>query len=436
MTTKNKVEKLAVSGGERAVKNPPNEKWIKVTDKVKKAVLGLMDSQVIRIADASGIIAEFESNFSKMVGAGYGLAMSCCTVGLHSAYFAVGVGPGDEVIVPTYTWHASINPIIHCSATPVFCDIDPDSLTADPDDIERKITSKTKAISITHVWGNVCNMDRIVDIAERHKIALIEDCSHAHGASWKGRKVGSFGDVGCFSLHGSKAVSGGECGIVTTNSPEIFDKIVLLGLFGRKKTGCNEEINKVGEMSLGVKYRPHPWAIAMANEDLKRLPELNKRRTENYKYINSRLRDCSGIEVIDPIPGAIRGGYLNFKFKLSKKVVGIVNRERVVEAMVAEGVPVAVDRYSVFPYKYGLLHCAPLYTTFDRRSIGGCFYDPTLTKEEEEKYKQTPFLPNAQDIATRLIETPAFADVTPGSLEEICTAIIKVMKNIKYLADH
>jgi dTDP-4-amino-4,6-dideoxygalactose transaminase len=122
------------------------------------------------------------------------------TATLHSAYFAVGVGPGKEVIVPSYTWHATATPVLQCGATPVFCDIDPRSLNADPDDIERRITERTQAICVVHVWGNPAEMDRIMEIANRYKIKVIEDCWHAHGAVYKGKSVGAWGDIGCFSL--------------------------------------------------------------------------------------------------------------------------------------------------------------------------------------------------------------------------------------------
>src|SRR5207249_3027548 len=137
----------------------------------------------------------------------HGLVMNSGTAALHSAYFAAGVGPGSEVIVPSYTFFASAAPILQCGGTPVFCDVDERTLTADPDDVERRITPRTRAICVVHMWGNPARMDRFSEIARRHRVALIEDCSHAHGASYRGRPVGSWGDIGCFSLQGEKAVT-------------------------------------------------------------------------------------------------------------------------------------------------------------------------------------------------------------------------------------
>ena len=145
--------------------------------------------------------------------------MNSGTAALHSAYFACGVRPGDEVIVPSYTFFASAAPMLPLGGRPIFCEIDPATLTADPADIERRITDKTRAICVVHVWGNPARMDAICEIAKRHNLRLIEDCSHAHGATYLGRPVGSWGDIGCFSLQGQKPVSGGEAGIAVTSDP-------------------------------------------------------------------------------------------------------------------------------------------------------------------------------------------------------------------------
>lgn len=420
---------LALQGGPRAVTNPPRERWVPVNAEVKAAVNALLDEGVISLGGPTGIVGEFEAAFAAMTTTRHALAMNSGTATLHSAYFAVGVGPGDEVLVPAYTWHASATPIIHCAATPVFCDINPRSLTLDPDDVARRITARTKAICAVHVWGNVCDMDRLGDLARRHDLALIEDASHAHGAQWQGRPVGSLGHIGCFSLQGGKAVSGGEAGIAVTNDPALYDRMVLLGHFGRPRLGAVEVVNTIGDMSLGAKYRPHPWALAMANVGLKRLPELNARRTANCAFLSEQLRDCPGLEAVVPLPGATRGGYLEYKFLLTPAALQVAPRERIVEAMAAEGAPVTADRYSDLNFTYGLLHAAPLFTTVDRTRLGGCFYDPTRPEAPAP-----PALPVAEDINRRLISLPGFIDVSRESLAEVAGAMRKVMAHLSDLA--
>ncbi len=421
---------LALLGGPRAVTNPPVERWVQINDDVKAAVNALLDGGITTISGPTGIVGEFESAFAAMTGSKHALSMNSGTATLHSAYFAVGVGPGHEVLCPAYTWHASATPIIHCGATPVFCDIRPESMTIDPDDVERRITDRTRAVCAVHVWGNVCDMDRLCDIARRHSLALIEDASHAHGALWKGKPVGSMGDIGCFSMQGAKAVSGGESGVAVTDDPALYDRMVLLGHFGRPRLGVLDVVNTIGDMSLGTKYRAHPWAIAMANVGLRRLPELNAKRTANSEFLNDQLRECPGIGVFDPLPGATKGGFLEYKFLLAPEAIGIVSRERIVEAMRAEGAPIAADRYSDMNYTYGLLHAAPLFNEVDRRQLGGCFHDP-IRSERPVK----PSLPVAEDLNQRLISLPGFIDVTAESLAEVATAMRKVMERLDDLAE-
>ncbi len=422
------MSQLALLGGPKAVATPPAERWVQVDDAVKAAVMDLLGQGTVSISGPTGVIGEFEAAFSALTGSRYALCMNSGTATLHSAYFAVGVGPGDEVLMPSYTWHATATPALHCAATPVFCDIRPETLTIDPDDIELRITPRTKALCVVHVFGNVCDMDRICDIADRHNLALIEDASHAHGAMWKGRPVGGFGRIGCFSMQGSKAVSGGEAGVAVTDDPVLLDRMILLGHFGRPRTGAVEVVNQIGDMSLGIKYRAHPWAIAMAKVGLERLPELNARRSENYEYLNEQLRGCPGLEVIDALPGATRGGYLEYKFKLTPEALGVASRERIVAAMAAEGAPVTADRYSDINFTYGLLHAAPLFTTVDRRELPGCFFDPTRTDAPP-----SPSLPVAEDLNRRLISLPGFIDVSRQSLTDVAAAMRKVMERVEEL---
>lgn len=420
---------LALLGGSPAVTDPPWERWVQVNEEVKAAVMGLLDAGAISVGGPTGVVGEFEEAFAAASGTRYALSMNSGTATLHSAYFAVGVGPGDEVLVPAYTWHATATPIIHCGATPVFCDIRPESMTIDPDDIERRITSRTKAICCVHVWGNVCEMDRICAIAQERGLALIEDASHAHGAAWRGRPVGSMGQIGCFSLQGSKSVSGGEAGVAVTDDPVLLDRMILLGHFGRPRIDAVEVVNEIGDMSLGAKYRAHPWAIAMALVGLRRLPELNAKRTANYALLNDRLRDCPGIGVFEPLPGTTRGGFLEYKFALTEEAVAVAERERIVEAMVAEGAPITADRYSDRNFTYGLLHAAPLFTSVNRRGLGGVFYDPTRDDTPER-----PSLPVAETLNRRLISLPGWVDVQRASLEQVADAMRKVMTHLDELA--
>jgi len=427
-----KREKLAIHGGPKAVTLDGTDRWplVNVED-AKRRIGSLLERGIITIADGTGVVGEFEAAYRRRVGTKYALAMNSGTATLHSAFFAVGAGPGTEVIVPSYIWHATITPILHCAATPVFCDIDPNTLVADPEDIARRITPRTKAICVVHTWGNVVDMDPIMTMARKHGIAVIEDASHAHGALYKGRPVGSIGDIGCFSMQGAKAVSGGESGVATTNSAEYFDRMVLLGHFGRVGGGeGNHTFDDLGDMSLGAKYRPHVFAIALAHSNLERLDELNRRRTANYALLNELLADCPGIEIAGPREDCRRGGYLEFKFKVAREIADRVGVDKIEAALQAEDAPVTRDRYSNMNFTYGLLHTAPLFTTFDRRMIGGCFYDP-------QSYTGQPIAPPSllvtEDVCARLLSTYAFVDVSEDFLRQIAAAFHKVMSNVDAL---
>ncbi|MDP7281933.1 MAG: DegT/DnrJ/EryC1/StrS family aminotransferase, partial [Candidatus Poribacteria bacterium] len=197
------------------------------------------------------------------------------TSALHSAMFGLGIGPEDEVIVPTYTWICSISPALILMARPVFCEIDPDTLMIDPEDVSRRITDRTKAIVAVHLWGNVCNMK----LSKETGVPIIEDCSHSHGATYKGRLCGTIGHVGAWSLQGSKPVSGGEGGVVATDDIDIFERACLIGQVNRV-AGLDlitEKYKYLQPLGLGIKFRAHPLGVGIAAVQLQKLDELNKR---------------------------------------------------------------------------------------------------------------------------------------------------------------
>lgn len=184
-------------------------------------------------------------------------------------------------------------------------------------------------------------------------------------------------------------------------------------------------------MSLGAKYRPHPFAIALALLQLERLPELNRLRTANYALLNEILRDLPGVETVEPRAHCQRGGYLEFKFKVARDVADRVSVDAIEKALAAEGAPIHRDRYSNINFTYGLLHTAPLFTTFNRKTLGGCFYDSDCYTGAPI---EPPTLPVTEDICTRLLSTYAFVDVEEAFLRQIGTAFRKVMANLDSLA--
>ena len=196
------------------------------------------------ISSIGSYISRFEETFSNYCGVKYGIATSNGTTALHLALSALDIGSGDEVIVPDITFAATINAVLYTGAVPVIVDVEEDSWCIDPDEIEKAITPKTKAIIPVHIYGQPCNMDAICAIARKNNLYIIEDCAEAHGAEWKNGKVGSFGIISCFSFFGNKVITTGEGGMCITDSIELNEKMRILRDHGmsRKKKYYHEVI--------------------------------------------------------------------------------------------------------------------------------------------------------------------------------------------------
>ena len=249
--------------------------WPRITKNVEKKVINQLHKS-ISIYNKSGILKEFEDSFSEYHKVKYALLSNSGTNAIFSMFEGIGLQPGDEIIAPTYTFFATISPVIYTGATPVFCDCDATgNITAA--EIEKKITDRTKAVIVTHMWGMPCDMDEISYLCKKKNLYLLEDCSHAHGATYKGRKVGTFGDAAAWSLQGQKIITGGEGGIMLTNNEEIYYRATLQGHYNKR---CKQEIPENYELSkfsltgMGLKFRAHPIAISIALEQFSHLDEF------------------------------------------------------------------------------------------------------------------------------------------------------------------
>lgn len=242
------------------------------------------------ISSAGKYIDEFENGFAKFCDCKYGVATSNGTVAIHLALLAVGIEPGDEVIVPDFTFAATANAVLHANAKPVIVDIDPITWCIDPIEIEKAITSKTKAIIPVHVYGQPCDMDSIMAIAKKYNLKVIEDCAEAHGAKYKGKVVGSFGDVSCYSFFGNKILTTGEGGMCVTNSESINDMMRVL-----RDHGMNKQ-KKYWHDIVGYNYRMTNLQAALGCAQLERIGELiEQRKAVEQKYI-SVLKEFSFIK--------------------------------------------------------------------------------------------------------------------------------------------
>jgi perosamine synthetase len=417
-----KEKDLAIFGGPRAVRTEYKEGWRQVRRSDLKPILAAARDDINTEAKGAGPIAEFEGQFAQLTGSRYALAMNSGTAALHSAYFALGVKPGTEVIVPGYTFFATAAPILQCGGRPIFCDVNPETLLADPDDVERRITPRTRAICVVHLWGNPAPMDRFVEIAKRHNLGLIEDCSHAHGALYQGRPVGSWGDIGCFSLQGPKAVSAGEGGIAVTDNPVLFDRMLALGHYGRLKAGQAKNTFDTDYLTLGVKYRPHLYGIMLAAGSLSRLPELNRRRQRNYDILSAELAGCEAVQPIKTTPEAVRGGFLEFIVRYTPEKAGNWKSSEFLQAAQAEGVPISKERYARLGKSKRMLNETPIFTTLDSTELGG---NLEASRQQDSSQRQSD-LPVVRSLAGRLLTLPPFTKVSERFVRECAAGLRKI----------
>ena len=407
------MKSLALSGGKKAVtidyEKAANRPL--VASDSKEAVIRLLEKGEI---SQSSSVAAFEKKFAEFTGANYALACNNGTASLDCALFSAEVKPGDEVIVPSYTFWATVAPIVAEHAVPVFCDVDPETFCIDPKDIERKITSKTKAIMLVHVWGNPCDMDSIMTIAKKHGIRVIEDCSHAHGAKYRGISVGLHGDVGCFSLQASKLLPAGEGGVLVTNNRECYERAVALGQYDRiMKLPDDSPYRQYALTGMGHKYRPHPLGIAIANCELDRLRERNAIRNRNALEFQKAIADLDCFVAQKQYPDTEREFSYQYLYFDTKKFGGI-STFTLLKALSAEGV---ICGYC----GYGRLHNAPLFAQ------GGPYGDCGV-------HNAPVSLPVTEHLAeSTFMAAPRFENDCPDLIAQYAEAYHKVASHVDEL---
>ncbi|HEY3080613.1 MAG TPA: DegT/DnrJ/EryC1/StrS family aminotransferase [Chloroflexota bacterium] len=271
--------KLAIDGGTPVRTEPLPPMYpgaMMIGDEEKQAVLSVLDDKYLfRFHNNKQIpsrVAEFEERFARLAGVRHVLAVSSGTAAIHAGLVALGIGPGDEVIIPAYTFISSATAVIAARAVPIIAEVD-DSLTLDPDDVERRITKRTRAIMPVHMRGAACDMDRLMAVAQKHGLKVLEDVAQADGASYRGRRLGTFGDVGAFSLQFHKVITSGEGGVLVTNDLTVYDRARIFhdgagGFFGSLKHTPSVPLFP------GVNYRMSELAGALALAQLGRLDPL------------------------------------------------------------------------------------------------------------------------------------------------------------------
>lgn len=338
----------------------------------KRAVLEVLDSGIISQGPK---VEEFEKKFAEFIGVKHAIATSNGTTALHVALLARGIGPGDEVITTPFTFIATANAIKMAGATPIFVDIEEESFNINPDLIETVITPKTKAIMPVHLYGRAAQMDKIIEIARKYNLLVIEDACQAHGAEFAGKKVGSFRDS-CFSFYPTKNMAVGEGGMITTNDDEVAKKVRMLINHGSEKRYYHDLV--------GYNYRMTDLAAAIGIEQLKKLPSFNEKRKRNAQYLSMQLPRTKGIIAPEVVDGHVFHQYtirITNDFPLS--------RDQVLERLKEKEIGSAV------------------------------FYPVPIHKQKAYAEYSSQFFPVAERLAQEVISLPVHPSVTEEELQYI-----------------
>lgn len=401
----------AILGGEPAVSIDQTEalRWPLIDEQDEDAVLDVLRSGHLSLHP---IVEELENQYKERTGRQFALTHNNGTSAILAGLQALGIQPFDEVIVPSATWWSSVMPVLHCGGVPVFAELEPDCLGLDPEDVERKITDKTKAIVIVHLFGMPSKLDELIAVAKKHDLKILEDASHAHGAVYKGKPIGSFGDVSIFSMQGNKLCPSGEGGILLCDNEDMWETAVRLGHYERL---VNLESNNkyFAATGFGYKFRMAPMAAALAVSQLSRMDERNARRNENCIYISKKL-EALGIDTF-LAPEGIDRVYFEFLVRYDETKMGLPIID-LTNALQAEGAMVSAPRYP-------LLHQQPVFTHHAWSKIARL---PATPENPIHTYDPADLPLTAQGNGS-LLKLPAFPSANIELLDQYHLAFEKVL---------
>ena len=317
-------------------------------------------------------IIRFEKEFAYHIGAKFGIATSSCTGAMTMGLHALGIGRGDEIILADTNWIATASPIVHCGAKPVFVDILKDTWCIDPEQVELAITNKTKAIVATHLYGNLCDMDRLAKISAKHNIPIIEDSAEAIGSIYKGKRAGSMGLFSTFSFHGTKTLTTGEGGMFLTNDESLYEQVLTMSNHGRSR----HQKKQFWADTFGHKFKMSNVQAALGCAQLSRVEELVSRKREILNNYKTELSDNKAVNLNPEKPGVIIGAWMP---------------------------------NVVFP-KNAKIHRDKLIKEFKQNKIDArVFFWPLSSLPMFEDKRENE---NAYDIPSRSINLPSFHDIT------------------------
>lgn len=423
------MSKLAINGGPKAVQIDQGDifSWPIITKEDEESALEVLRAGKMSQTD---ITRKFEEEFAQWHGVRYALGHNNGTSALHAAMFGCMVGSGDEIICQSLTYWASALPAFSLGATIVFAEVDPNTLTLDPKDLEKRITNRTKAIVVVHYCGYPTDMDPIMEIAKKHGIKVIEDVSHAHGGLYKGRLLGTIGHVAAFSLMSGKSLVSGEGGILVTDDREIYERSVAFGHYERTKEVLTiPGLKRFAGLPIGgFKYRMHQVSSAVARVQLKYYKERMEEIQKAMNYFWDLLDGVPGIRAHRPPKdsGSTMGGwYAPHGIYVPEELDGL-SVEKFCEAVRAEGVEECTPGAN-FP-----LHLHTLLNEADLYGHG----KPTRTANPTKDVRQGEgSLPVTESVRSRIYSIPWFKRFYQKVIEQYALAFRKVVENADELME-
>jgi perosamine synthetase len=326
-------EKLAILGG-KPVRTEPFPAWPIVRENDERGWMEVLHSSEWCRAGDGHFATRFEEKWAETLGAKFCVVTSCGTTALYTSLNAVGVEPGDEVILPPYTFVATLNVILMQHALPVFVDSDRETFQIDARKIEAKINSRTRCIMPVHLGGNPVNMDLVLEVAKKHKLPVVEDACQAHTGEWRHRRVSTLGDLGCFSFQASKNLNSGEGGAILTSDPALHEFSKSFQDQGRGPAGAAFAYARQGS-----NLRMTEFQAALLLQQLTRVEEQSRVREQNAQYLTGLLREIPGISPARMYDGTTRNGYHLYMFRYDKAHFDGLPRARFLEALEKEGIP-------------------------------------------------------------------------------------------------
>jgi len=405
--------KLAVLGGDPVRKNKPYHSWPWIDKNVTDAILKTTNSgRWCRMGVPNSTATSFEKEFAAMLGAKYLVGTGSGTQALNTCVEALEIGAGDEVITSPYSDMGTIASILVCRALPVMADLDPDSYQIDPDQVEKLITPNTKAIMPVHIMGVPCNMERIMAIAKKHNLLVIEDACQAHLAEYQGKKLGTIGNLGAFSFQESKVISCGEGGGVVGNDDTLMERCFTVMNHGTTRKGITERI--------GPKYRMTEFEGALLMGQLPGLQERHEIRNRNANYLRSKLKGFPGIVPQKLYEGTASGAYYRFSMTYNKEHFNNADRSKFLKAIQAEGIPLS-------GYIAHGLHKEPWTDYIQNLRVYKKMYSP----ERMKQYKAQLEFPNCDKVCDTLVSISGPGPLlgTQADMDDIINAIMKVYEN-------